>query len=112
MAVPAHDQDRSVRTLRHRSGDRRGHQPPENLATAHSYLEGRGAFPERAALNQSPGRFLTELDAMVARSVECASDVVETWPDDVTEAPLDQLAAEDSVRSAASIPAMLRPDTP
>ena len=84
-------------------------QNEENLATARSYLEGRGAFPERAALNQLPGRFLTEFYAMVARWVEWASEVVEAWPEDVTKAAFDQIAAEDSVRLAESIPQMLRP---
>ena len=35
-------------------------QIEESLATARAYLEGRGAFPERAALNQLTGRFLTD----------------------------------------------------
>jgi len=79
-----------------------------NLATARAYLEGRGAFPERAALNQLPGRFLTEFYAMVARWVVWADEVIETWPDDVTKAPFNRMAAADSVRLAESIPAMLR----
>jgi DNA-binding PadR family transcriptional regulator len=83
-------------------------QNEENLATARAYLEGRSAFPERAALNQLPGRFLTEFYVMVARWVRWASDVVETWPDDVTQAQFDTVAAEQGVRLAESIPALLR----
>jgi DNA-binding PadR family transcriptional regulator len=89
-------------------------QNEENLATARAYLEGRGEFPERAALNQLPGRFLTELYAMVARWVEWADQVVESWPDDVTQAPFDRAAAEEAVRLAEGIDALLRtqPDPP
>jgi PadR family transcriptional regulator, regulatory protein AphA len=82
-------------------------QNEENLATARAYLEGRGAFPERAALNQLPGRFLTEHYAMVARWVQWATAIAESWPDDVTEAPFDVAAAEESVRLAESIPLLL-----
>ena len=44
---------------------------------------------------------------MVARWVRWASDVVEGWPDDVTTAPFDTAAAEEGVRLAESIPALL-----
>jgi len=83
-------------------------QNEENLATGRAYLEGRGAFPERAALNQLTGRFLTEFYAMVARWVRWATEVAEPWPDDVTQAPFNVGAAEESVRLAESIPALLR----
>lgn len=82
-------------------------QNQENLATARAYLEGSGAFPGRAALNQLPGRFLTDYYVMIARWVEWASQIIETWPDDVTEAPFDAAAAEEAVRLAESIPATL-----
>jgi DNA-binding PadR family transcriptional regulator len=82
-------------------------QNAENLVTARAYREGRGAFPERAALNQLGGRFLTDFYVMVARWVRWATDVVETWPDDVTQAPFSTVAAEESVRHAESIPALL-----
>lgn len=78
-----------------------------NLAAARAYLEGRGAFPERAALNQLTGRFLTEFYVMVARWVDWATRQVEAWPDDVGRAPFDVTAAEDGVRLAESIPALL-----
>ena len=42
-------------------------QNEENLATGRAYLEGHGAFPQRAALNQLGGRFLTEFYVTVAR---------------------------------------------
>ncbi|MBC3192209.1 transposase [Pseudonocardia sp. C8] len=86
-------------------------QNEENLATARAYLEGRGAFPERAALNQLPGRFLTEYYLMVARWVRWATDVVEAWPDDVTRAPFDVAAAEEGVRLAQDVVTLLERDT-
>jgi PadR family transcriptional regulator AphA len=83
-------------------------QNQENLATARAYLEGRGAFPERAALNQLPGRFLTDFYVTVARWVAWATSIVETWPDDVSDAPLDRAVAEEAVRLAERIPEILR----
>jgi DNA-binding PadR family transcriptional regulator len=82
-------------------------QNEANLAAARAYLEGRGAFPERAALNQLPGRFLTDFYVMVARWVHWAGEIVEDWPDDVTKASFDVAAAEDSVRLAESIEKLL-----
>jgi PadR family transcriptional regulator AphA len=80
-------------------------QNEENLATARAYLEGRGAFPQRAALNQLGGRFLTDFYVTVARWVEWASGIIERWPDDVDQAPF--AAAEAGVRLAESIAAVL-----
>lgn len=84
-------------------------QNEENLTTARAYVEGRSAFPERAALNQLPGRFLTEFYVMVARWVQWATEKVERWPDDVTRAPFDTSAAEEAVELAESIPRLLDP---
>jgi DNA-binding PadR family transcriptional regulator len=78
-------------------------QNAENLATARAYLEGRGLFPERAALNQLAGRFLTDFYVTVAEWVEWASDVVQDWPDDVRLAPLDRAAQQEAVRLAESV---------
>jgi 1-acyl-sn-glycerol-3-phosphate acyltransferase len=74
---------------------------------ARAYRDGRGAFPERAALNQLTGRFLTELYATVARWVHWASEVVYEWPDDVTQAPFDVAAADEGVRLAESVAKLL-----
>jgi DNA-binding PadR family transcriptional regulator len=82
-------------------------QNEENLATARAYQQGSGTFPERAALNQLPGRFLTDIYAMVAQWVTWASEVVERWPDDVTQAPFDSASAEEAVRVADRIPMIL-----
>lgn len=80
----------------------------ENLAAARAYLEGRGDFPERAALNQLAGRFLTDYYVCVAQWVEWAIGVVQEWPHDVTRAPYDMAVAEQAVRLAESIPAAQR----
>ena len=82
-------------------------QNEENIDTARAYLEGRSAFPERAALNQLAGRFLSDFYVMVARWVDWASEHVETWPDDVRDAPFDVAVAEDAVRLVESIPELL-----
>jgi len=78
-------------------------QNEENLATARAYLEQRGAFPERAALNQLGGRFLTDFYVMVSDWVDWASSHVEQWPDDVREAPYDVAVAKEAVRQAERI---------
>jgi DNA-binding PadR family transcriptional regulator len=83
-------------------------QNEDNLAAARAYLAGEGAFPERAALNQLPGRFLTEFYVTVARWVEWATAMVETWPDDVKAAPFSTTAAEEGVALAESVDAMTR----
>ena len=82
-------------------------QNEENLATARAYLEGTSAFPERAALNQLTGMFLAEYYAMVARWVHWATATAEGWPDNVSQAPFDTTAAEEGVRLATSIPALV-----
>ena len=78
-------------------------QNRENLATAKAYLEGRGAFPERAALNQLAGRFLTDFYVMVAEWVDWASRHIEDWPDDVGKAPFSVAVGEDAVRRLSLI---------
>jgi DNA-binding PadR family transcriptional regulator len=85
-------------------------QNEENLATARAYLEGRGLFPQRAALNQLGGRFLTDFYVTVAKWVEWAVDTVEAWPDDVVRAPFDVGAAEEGVRRAESVSVILAAD--
>jgi DNA-binding PadR family transcriptional regulator len=78
-------------------------QNVENVATARAYLEGEGAFPERAAINQLGGRFLTDFYAMVARWAEWATSVVEDWPDDPGQAVLDVDAQAEAVGVAESL---------
>jgi len=82
-------------------------QNEENLATARAYLEGRSAFPQRAALNQLAGRFLTDFYVMVAHWADWASQIIDTWPDDVRDAPYNVAAAEEAVRLAESVAKVL-----
>lgn len=84
-------------------------QNKENLATAGAYLAGHGEFPQRAALNQLAGRFLTDFYVTVAGWADWASGIVESWPDDVAEAPFNVAAAEESVRRAESVARLVQP---
>lgn len=78
-------------------------QNEENLATARAYLDGVGLFPQRAAINQLGGRFLTDFYAMVASWAQWAMGVVEGWPDDPAHAVPDRHAQAEAVRVAESI---------
>jgi hypothetical protein len=82
-------------------------QNEENLETARAYLDGRSAFPERAALNQLGGRFLTDFYVMVGNWVAWASQLVDDWPDDVRDAPFDVAAAKEGVLLAESLTKLL-----
>ena len=44
---------------------------------------------------------------MVAHWVDWATGLVESWPDDVRDAPFDVTVAEEAVRLAETIPALL-----
>jgi DNA-binding PadR family transcriptional regulator len=85
-------------------------QNDENLATARAYLESRGAFPERAALNQLVGMFLASFYLTVAEWVDWATRAVDGWPDDPASAPYDMDAAEVAVRRAERVVALLERD--
>jgi PadR family transcriptional regulator AphA len=50
------------------------------------YLEGRGPYPERLPWLILTGRFLDEFDGAVERWVEWATEVVDSWPDDISTA--------------------------
>jgi PadR family transcriptional regulator AphA len=84
-------------------------QNEENLAAGRAYLAGDGPFPQRAALNLLPGRFLTEFYVTVARWVEWASAIVHTWPDDVNDAPYDLETARETLTLAESIETIVSP---
>ena len=76
-----------------------------------AYRSGEGAFPERAALNQLGGVFLTDFYLMVARWAQWATTVVETWPDDPREATID-LDAQDQALRRAEITETIGLETP
>jgi len=83
-------------------------QNAENLATARTYLAGQSDFPQRAPLNQLPGRFITEFYVTVARWIDWATAIVDTWPDDVSDAPFNVTAAEEGVALAEQVERILR----
>jgi hypothetical protein len=78
-------------------------QNEENLATGRAYLDGRGLFLQRAALNLLGGRFLTDFYVTVARWVRWAEEQVRDWPDDVLDATYDTAAGREAVALAESI---------
>ena len=57
--------------------------------TARAYLEGRGAFPERAAILELTGGFLAEFEALVGDWAERSMGTVDRWPEDIATAPGD-----------------------
>ncbi len=58
----------------------------DSQAIPHEYLEGRGPYPERLPWLILTGRFLDEFDRAVERWLDWATDVVESWPDDISTA--------------------------
>ncbi len=52
-----------------------------NIEVGRSYLEGRGPFPERAAVNMLVGRFLDDFLEAVDRWAEWATTAIDDWPD-------------------------------
>ena len=54
-----------------------------------AYLAGKGPFPERLPWLILVGQFLVDFHLMVERWADWASEIVETWPDDVTAAQPD-----------------------
>lgn len=81
----------------------------ENLATARAHLDGTSAFPQRAALNQLGGRFLTDFYALVAEWAQWATTVVQTWPDDPQQAEPEQAIIRETVRRAEAVTGTARP---
>ena len=59
-----------------------------------AYLADSGPFPERLPWIVLVGQFLTDHYLMVERWAEWAQGVVETWPDDLADAPADRAALE------------------
>jgi DNA-binding PadR family transcriptional regulator len=75
-------------------------QNEENLAVARAYLAGGGEFPERTAVNQLVGRFLTDYYAMVTNWANWAIETVDAWPDDPARATPDPASLAETVRRA------------
>jgi DNA-binding PadR family transcriptional regulator len=83
-----------------------------DVEVGQSYLEGRGAYPERAAINQVVGRFLDDLLETVDTWASWADDVVAQWPEDPASAvPDEEELARTVRRSRARAARYLRRDT-
>jgi PadR family transcriptional regulator, regulatory protein AphA len=61
------------------------------------YLDGEGPFPERLPWLLLVGQFLLEFALTVERWADWATDVVESWPDDISEAEPDRATLETMV---------------
>jgi DNA-binding PadR family transcriptional regulator len=81
----------------------------ENVAVARSYLDGTGPFPERAAILTVVGQFMSDFADMVAHWAAWAAQVVDTWPDDPTQAEPDWSVFEDVASRPAPNPTRGRP---
>jgi PadR family transcriptional regulator AphA len=83
----------------------------ESAAIGAQYAEGHGLFPERLAELQLTSRFLTDFYLLVGDWARWATDIVETWPDDVRKARADpDVIAETTHRATTG--AQPRPVTP
>ena len=71
----------------------------QSMGISQDYLEGKGPFPERLPWLLLCGQFLTDFVLMVERWSEWATEVVESWPDDLAAAEPDW----DVLRSIAEI---------
>jgi DNA-binding PadR family transcriptional regulator len=80
----------------------------EHVRVGRAYLAGEGEFPQRAALNLIVGRFLTDFHEMLAEWARWAIDLVEDWPDDVTDAPVDREAMAEAVGRAERVTGLAR----
>lgn len=60
-----------------------------NIAIARAYLAGTGPFPERAAVLSVVGRFHTEFADMISTWADSATTIIETWPEDPSQAEPD-----------------------
>jgi PadR family transcriptional regulator, regulatory protein AphA len=70
----------------------------ENSAVARSYLAGTGPFQERAAVLSLVGGFLSDFADMVASWADWATGIIDTWPDDPSEAQPDWDVMEEIAR--------------
>ena len=53
---------------------------------AQAYLDGQGPFPERVTVNALGARFLVDFYELVDRWADWATEVVEGWPENPSEA--------------------------
>jgi DNA-binding PadR family transcriptional regulator len=65
-----------------------------NVRVPQAYLDGVGPFPERLPWLLLVGEFLVDFYLMVERWAEWASEIVEAWPEEITEAEADRRTLE------------------
>ena len=73
----------------------------ESLAIGEQYADGRGPFPERAAVLQLTSRFLTDFYLLVGDWAAWAAGIVATWPDDPHHASPDPAVIAETIQRAA-----------
>jgi len=71
-----------------------------NVEVGQAYLEGRGQFPQRAAINQVVGRFIDDLLETVDTWASWADDLVSRWPESPVSAVPDNEEMAKTVRRA------------
>ena len=71
-----------------------------NVEVGASYVEGKGAYPERMAVLALTGRFLDDYLEMIDRWAGWAAGVVAEWPPDPRDAAPDIAALQATVRQA------------
>jgi PadR family transcriptional regulator, regulatory protein AphA len=72
-------------------------------AIGRQYLAGAGPFPERLPQQLLTASFMNEFFALVHRWATWAAGIVNTWPDDPTEASVDRRALEEMVERSESL---------
>ena len=72
----------------------------QTAAVGHQYVDHDGPFPERAAQLNISVRFLIDFYALVADWARWAHDIVETWPDDPSQAVADEALMRENVERA------------
>jgi PadR family transcriptional regulator AphA len=78
----------------------------QTLATSHvpeEYLQGRGPFPARLPWLILVGAFLDDFVAMVDRWATWATEVVDGWPDDLSQARPELAVLDQFVTRAAEV---------
>jgi DNA-binding PadR family transcriptional regulator len=73
-----------------------------NIDVGRSYLEERGSFPERAAVNHLVGRFIDDFLETVDRWAEWAGETIEDWPERPRDAEPDLASMAETVTQATA----------
>jgi DNA-binding PadR family transcriptional regulator len=82
-----------------------------NVEVGRSYLEDRGPFPERAAVNSLVGRFLDDFLETVDRWATWATHETATWPDSPHDATVNVSSLAETVQRAVERSERFRRDS-